>query len=120
MPLSEEEQRVLAEIERQFYEEDPALARAVRSRRPPRSGPRRVIWPVLGFLASLVVLLAGFTQHWALGLLGFLGMVGCLFVLQSQLRALSKGAGSALAGRLAARSGLRLSPSDRRRRFKRD
>ena len=31
MPLSEDEQRILHEIEQQFYETDPALARAVGS-----------------------------------------------------------------------------------------
>ena len=46
MPLSDREQKILAEIERHFYEEDPALARAVRNiDRNPRT---RSATPVAG------------------------------------------------------------------------
>jgi hypothetical protein len=31
MPLDDKEQEILAEIERQFYEEDPQLAHAVKN-----------------------------------------------------------------------------------------
>lgn len=61
MPLNEDEQRILEEIERQFYEEDPELARSVaeaslRSKIKPR---RRLA--IAGFVVGLVVMMASFT-----------------------------------------------------------
>ena len=62
MPLNDDEQRILEEIERQFYEEDPELARSVaeaslRSKFRPR---RRLA--IAGFIVGLVVMLASFTS----------------------------------------------------------
>ena len=55
MPLDDKEQRILAEIERQFYEEDPELARAVEKiERPSRFGVRLSL---LGVIAGLVIAL---------------------------------------------------------------
>ncbi len=51
MPLSDREQKILAEIERHFHEEDPALARAVRNiDRNPRTGLRL---PLIGAVVRL-------------------------------------------------------------------
>lgn len=55
MPLDDKEQKILAEIERQFYEEDPELARAVRRiERPQRFGVRLSMVGVLAGLAIIV------------------------------------------------------------------
>ncbi len=55
MPLDDKEQRILAEIERQFYEEDPELARAVqRIERPHRFGVRVSVLGVIAGLATIV------------------------------------------------------------------
>lgn len=62
MPLDDKEQRILAEIERQFYEEDPELARAVeRIERPSRIG---VKLSVLGVLAGLVLVIVYLSVTW--------------------------------------------------------
>lgn len=54
MPLDDKEQRILAEIERQFYEEDPELARAVqRIERPHRFGVRL---SAVGAIAGLAII----------------------------------------------------------------
>jgi len=54
MPLDDKEQRILAEIERQFYEEDPELARAVqRIERPHRFGVRL---SAIGAIAGLAII----------------------------------------------------------------
>ncbi|MFO7298962.1 MAG: DUF3040 domain-containing protein, partial [Actinomycetes bacterium] len=54
--LDDKEQRILAEIERQFYEEDPELARAVeRVQRPVRIGVRL---STMGILLGLAVVVA--------------------------------------------------------------
>lgn len=58
MPLDDNEQKILAEIERQFYEEDPELARAVRRiERPNRVGVRLASIGVLVGLAIIVYFL---------------------------------------------------------------
>ena len=75
MPLSDREQKILAEIERHFHEEDPALARAVRNiDRNPRTGLRL---PLIGAVCGLVVIGATFTSSTWLALVG-LRVVGRL------------------------------------------
>jgi hypothetical protein len=82
MPLSDREQKILAEIERHFYEEDPALARAVRNiDRNPRTGLRL---PLLGALCGLVMIGATFTSSTWLALIGFaLLVVSATYVVQA-------------------------------------
>ena len=82
MPLSDREQKILAEIERHFHEEDPALARAVRNiDRNPRTGLRL---PLLGAVSGLVVIGATFTSSTWLALIGFaLLVVSATYVAQA-------------------------------------
>ena len=75
MSLNEHEQKILEEIERQFYEEDPKLAETVANTTL-ESVQRR--WHRLalgGFLIGLVVMLAFFTASTALAIAGFLVML---------------------------------------------
>ncbi|HEX9645061.1 MAG TPA: DUF3040 domain-containing protein [Acidimicrobiia bacterium] len=63
MPLNEREQRILEEIERQFYQEDPKLAQTV-ARTTLESVARR--WQrlaLVGFVVGLVVMLWFFTKN---------------------------------------------------------
>jgi hypothetical protein len=82
MPLSDREQKILAEIERHFYEEDPALARAVRNiDRNPRTGLRL---PLLGAVGGLVIIGATFTSSTWFALIGFaLLVVSATYVVQA-------------------------------------
>ncbi|MEA3077080.1 MAG: hypothetical protein QOF60_1988 [Actinomycetota bacterium] len=80
MPLSEDEQRILQEIERNFYDSDPAFAREVSTTTLYRHAGRNLKWAGVGFVAGLVVLILGFTQSVLLGFVGFLVMVGCAFL----------------------------------------
>ncbi|MBW3651233.1 MAG: DUF3040 domain-containing protein [Actinobacteria bacterium] len=80
MPLSEDEQRILQEIERNFYDSDPAFAREVSTKTLYRHAGRNLKWAGVGFALGLVVLILGFTQSVLLGFLGFLIMVGCAFL----------------------------------------
>ncbi len=85
MPLSDREQKILAEIERHFYEGDPALARAVRNiDRNPRTGLRL---PLLGAVCGLVVIGATFTSSTWLALVGFSLLVVSATYLVQALRA---------------------------------
>jgi hypothetical protein len=82
MPLSEHEQRMLDEIERALYQDDPKFATSVNVTRMRR---RRPILAALAFVLGLVMLVVGViaTQSiLALGVvvsvLGFLVMVGAV------------------------------------------
>ena len=84
MPLDDNEQKILAEIERQFYEEDPELARAVRDiQRPSRIGARLAI---VGIIAGLVVIVSFFTSNTLVALAGFGLVVASATVLVTGLR----------------------------------
>jgi uncharacterized membrane protein HdeD (DUF308 family) len=75
VPLSEEEQRVLEDIERRLHEEDPSFARQVGSPST-RSTGRRLNLGLLLFVAGLAVLFAFFvTRSIPVGVLAFGAMV---------------------------------------------
>ena len=84
MPLDDNEQKILEEIERQFYDEDPELARAVqRIERPSRVGVRLSL---LGVVAGLVIVIAYVSVTWV-AVLGFVLLVASATALVSALRA---------------------------------
>ena len=62
MPLSEDEQRILQEIEQQFYEHDPHLAREVGSTTLYRHAGRNLKWAALGFVGGLILMVASLVQ----------------------------------------------------------
>jgi uncharacterized membrane protein YgcG len=75
MPLNEHEQKILDEIERQMYEEDPKLANKVA--RAVRTGNDR--WRMrlaaVIFVVGAVVMFASFTASWIIAGIGFVIMV---------------------------------------------
>lgn len=71
MPLSEHEQRILDEIERRLAEEDPKFARGVQSKTPLGQSMRRLRRAIAGFVAGLVLLVAGLLFPDAFFLFGF-------------------------------------------------
>jgi hypothetical protein len=74
MPLNEDEQRILEEIERQFYEEDPDLARSVASASlRSRLRPHRRL-AIAGFIIGLVVMVVSLKVVWV-ATLGFILML---------------------------------------------
>lgn len=77
MPLSEYEQRVLEQMERQLTSDDPRLANTLQSRG--RRGIGRWLLVGFGFLGGLLLLVAGaaMSQLW-LGVIGFLLMFGAV------------------------------------------
>lgn len=76
MPLNEHEQKILDEIERQLYEEDPKLAQKVA--KAVRSGSDRwkIRLAVVVFVLGAAVMFTSFMWSWAIAGLGFLTMVG--------------------------------------------
>jgi hypothetical protein len=75
MPLNEHEQKILDEIERQLYEDDPKLAEMVaKAVRNGRDRWKMRLAAVL-FLAGGVIMFASFTVSWAIAGAGFVLMV---------------------------------------------
>ena len=90
MPLSEDEQRILGEIEQQFYEHDPALAREVGSTTLYRHAGRNLKWAALGFLGGLVLLMGSFASNLLLGFTGFLVMLASAIWFERNLRKMGR------------------------------
>ena len=74
MPLSEHEQRLLEQMERAFYEEDPQFASAMESPRLPVG--RRTALAGVAILVGLAAIIAGLgTQQPIIGVVGFMALV---------------------------------------------
>ena len=86
MPLSEEEQRILHEIERNFYEHDPDFAARVRKETVYRHAGRNCKWSALAFLGGLAILVVWFSTSLLLGLLGFFIMLFSAIYFERNLR----------------------------------
>ena len=83
MPLDDNEQRILAEIEKQFYEEDPELARAVEKiERPVKIGVRLSL---LGAILGLAIVIAYVNYTWV-AVAGFALLVASATSLVNALR----------------------------------
>lgn len=98
MPLSEHEQRILAEIERRLLEEDPKFAHQVGSSFQLHLA-RRLKLAVAGFVLGLIIVAVGvgFVQSAALGVAGFVIMLLAVFEFVRVLRrraAVNRPAGS--------------------------
>ncbi len=88
MPLSEHEQRLLEQMERALYAEDPKFATSLRSNGPRPGSRRKAVMGVLVGLAGLGLLVAGAaTAVVVLGVLGFLAMLAGTVLVVAALRA---------------------------------
>lgn len=77
MPLSEEELRLLEQMERALVEEDPKFASALQGTNLRRSVQRRAIVSSIAVVVGLVMLMAGvITQLPIISVLGFVAMLG--------------------------------------------
>ncbi len=75
MPLSEDEQRILSEIEQQLYQSDPALARDIADTTVYTHAYRNLKWSLLGFVVGLVALILTLGTSYLLAFGGFLVML---------------------------------------------
>ena len=89
MPLSEDEQRILRQIQEQL-ETDERFATAVSSSGLYRTAARSLRWAALGVVASLAFTIYALQIHFLVAFIGFLGMLACVLVIERQLRAMSK------------------------------
>jgi Protein of unknown function (DUF3040) len=83
VPLSEHEQRLLEQIERALYAEDPKFASTVRGGRLRRPTRRRRLQGVALFLVGLVLLVVGVAapQLWLASSFPVVSVVGFLMML---------------------------------------
>ena len=115
MPLSEHEQRLLEQMERALYAEDPKFATSMRNPRPMAGDKRRVALGVVAFLVGIGLLLAGVaTQLVIIGVLGFLAMLGGIWLAVAAFRPGSAPAPQAAQGGATAPRPIRTARSKQR------
>ncbi|WP_030616729.1 DUF3040 domain-containing protein [Streptomyces sclerotialus] len=105
MPLSEHEQRMLEQMERALYAEDPKFATALEGSGLRTYTRRRVYQAVAGFLVGIALLMAGMVaqQIW-ISVVGFLVMLGCAVLAVTSWRKAPK-PGEQQSGAAAGRGG---------------
>ncbi len=87
MPLSEHEQRLLEQMERALYAEDPKFASSLRSAVPRPGGRRRAAIGVLTAIVGVGLLITGAaTSLIPIGVIGFLVMLGGTVLVVTTLR----------------------------------
>jgi hypothetical protein len=90
VPLSEHEQNVLREIEKNFYESDPNFAARVKEETVYRHAGRNCKWSSLTFFVGLAFTIFTFSTSFALGAIGFGIMLISSVVFEQNLRRLGK------------------------------
>ena len=96
MPLSEHEQRLLEQMERALYAEDPKFASSLRSSGAKPGARRSAVTGVLAALAGVAAFVAGVvTSIVLIGVLGFVLMLVGTFLVIRALRAPSADAPAA-------------------------
>ena len=93
MPLSEHEQRLLEQMERALYAEDPEFASSLRGRDPRSSFRRRAVLSGAGFLVGVVLLMTGLVaKAIPISVLGFLLMLASAVFAMTSYRAMTAAA----------------------------
>ncbi|MGH3983676.1 MAG: DUF3040 domain-containing protein [Pseudonocardiaceae bacterium] len=105
MPLSEHEQRLLDQIERALYAEDPKFASNVRGARMRSLSHRRRIQGIALFVLGLLLLVAGIVLPYRLVGVPFISVFGFLVMFAGALVAIfSRPAGDGRRGGASDRS----------------
>lgn len=87
VPLSEEELRLLEQMERALVEEDPKLASTLRGTSLRRSARRRAIIAAVCFVIGIIVLMTGaIARITPVGIAGFVIMLGSATVAVAAVR----------------------------------
>jgi hypothetical protein len=90
VPLSEHEQRILAELEESLVRHDPAFAERVRTKTLRNHAGTQCKWSALTFVAGLAILIAFYAQSVAAGLVGIAIMFASAVVFERNFRRLGK------------------------------
>jgi len=93
VPLSEEELRLLEQMERALVAEDPKLASTMRGTSLRAAARRRAVIAAVAFVVGVVVLMTGaVTQLVVVGIIGFVVMLFSAYVALSSWRGQDKAA----------------------------
>lgn len=90
MPLSEDEQRILSEIEAQLYESDPSLARDIADTTVYTHAYRNLKWAVVGFVVGVIVLIGTLSTSFLLAFGGFLIMLVASLSIERSVRRMGR------------------------------
>lgn len=90
MPLSEDEQRILSEIEQQLYQTDPGLARDIADTTVYTAASRGLKWSLFGFVVGLVGLVLTLGVHFLVAFACFLVMLVSALAAERNARRLGK------------------------------
>jgi hypothetical protein len=80
MPLSDEEARLLHQLEQSLAADDPDFASTLRGSKLLAKSKRVATLSIVGFLAGIGLLFAGLQNRPWLGILGFVVMVGAVYI----------------------------------------
>jgi Protein of unknown function (DUF3040) len=81
VPLSEEELRLLEQMERALVEEDPKLASTLRGTTMRRQARRQLVLAIAFFVIGVAVLMTGAViQETVVGIIGFVIMLGSAYL----------------------------------------
>jgi hypothetical protein len=117
VPLSEEELRLLEQMERALVAEDPKLASTLRGTRLRRQARRQLILGVVVFLVGVGLLMAGAVLAVIpLGILGFVVMLGSAYLTLVSWRGQKSGLQPGAARDQAGESSLRVVQGGKSRR----
>lgn len=90
LPLSEEEKRILKEIEQQLIADDPELVRQVAETTVYRVAFRNLKWAVAAFLVGVVVMVGTLSASVLAAFGGFLIMLAAAFFIERNARRLGR------------------------------
>jgi hypothetical protein len=90
MPLSEHEQRILAELEESLVRQDPEFAERVRSETVYRHAGRYCKWAAVAFVLGIVILVAFFARTPVLGFIGVIIMFASAVVFERNFRRMTR------------------------------
>ena len=90
MPLSDHEQRILAELEESLTQQDPDFAERVRSETVYRHAGRYCKWAAVTFLLGVVILVAFYSKSVFAGFLGVVIMFASAVWFERNLRRMGR------------------------------
>ncbi len=109
MPLSEEELRLLEQMERALVAEDPKLASTLRGTKLRKQARRQMVLGVLAFAVGIAVLMGGvILQRPLVGVLGFVIMLGSAYLTLSLYKGRNRALSAAPAPSADPSAGLRV------------
>jgi len=90
VPLSEHEQRILAELEESLVKQDPEFAERVRSESVYRHAGRYCKWAAFSFVVGVAILVGFYSFSLILGFIGVVIMFASAVVFERNLRRMGK------------------------------